>query len=136
MSLVMQIKIMAATSSTDSHTSSFDIVKLVFAIALVVVAMGGFYYLSEESLLYRVLGLLAVVGVAAGVALTTQSGKRLVTFMGNAKTEVRKVVWPTRAETVQTTLVVIFMVALLAIFLLIIDSILGWAVKFFLGTGG
>lgn len=127
---------MAAASSSDSHTSSFDIVKLVIAIALVVAAMGGFYYLSEESFLYRVLGLLAVVSVAAAIALTTTSGKKLIAFMGDAKTEVRKVVWPTRAETVQTTLIVIFMVALLAIFLLIIDSILGWAVKLFLGAGG
>ncbi len=127
---------MASASSADSQTSSFDILKLIFAIALVLVAMGGFYYFSQESLLYRVLGLLAVVGVAAGVALTTQSGKNLIGFMGNARTEVRKMVWPTRAETVQTTLVVVFMVALLAVFMLIIDSILAWAVKFFLGTGG
>ncbi|MEE9350693.1 MAG: preprotein translocase subunit SecE [Thiotrichaceae bacterium] len=125
-----------ATASADSQTSSFDILKLVLAIALVLVAMGGFYYYSQESLLYRVLGLLAVVGVAAGIALTTYSGKNLIGFMGNARTEVRKMVWPTRVETVQTTLVVLFMVTILAIFLLIIDSILGWAVKFFLGTGG
>ncbi len=136
MSLVMQIKIMAAASSTDSHTSSFDIFKLVIAIALVVAAIGGFYYLSEESLLYRVLGLLAVVGVAAVIALTTHSGKNLIAFMGDAKTEVRKVVWPTRAETVQTTLIVIFMVALLAVFMLMVDSVLGWAIKLFLGAGG
>lgn len=127
---------MASASSADSQTSSFDILKLVLAIALVFVAMGGFYYFSQESLLYRVLGLLGVVAVAAGLALTTHSGKNLIGFMGNARTEVRKMVWPTRAETVQTTLVVVFMVALLAVFMLIIDSILAWAVKFFLGAGG
>ena len=127
---------MAATSSADSQISSFDVLKLILAIVLVLVAMGGFYYYSQESLLYRVLGLLAAVSVAAGVALTTHSGKKLIAFMGNARTEVRKMVWPTRVETVQTTLVVIFMVAILSVFLLIVDSILGWAVKFFLGTGG
>ncbi len=126
---------MAATSA-NSQTSSFDILKLIIAIALLFVAMGGFYYFSQESLLYRVLGLLAVVGVAAGVALTTHSGKNLIGFMGNARTEVRKMVWPSRAETIQTTLVVIIMVAILAVFLLIIDSILGWAVKLFLSAGG
>ncbi len=125
-----------AAASADSQTSSFDILKLVLAIALVLVAMGGFYYFSQESLLYRVLGLLAVVGIAAGIALTTHSGKNLISFMGNARTEVRKMVWPTRVETVQTTLVVLFMVAILAVFLLIIDSILGWAVKSFLAAGG
>ncbi len=123
-----------ATTSSESPTSSLDIVKLTFAILLVLVAMGGFYYYSQESLLYRVLGLLAVVGIAAGIALTTHSGKNLIGFMGNARTEVRKIVWPTRAETIQTTLMVLFIVALLAVFLMIIDSILSWAVKLFLGT--
>jgi preprotein translocase subunit SecE len=123
---------MAATSS-ETQTSSLDLPKLILAILLVVVGMGGFYYFSDGSLLYRVLGLLAVVGIAAGIALTTQSGKNLIGFMGNARTEVRKIVWPTRVETIQTTLIVIFMVALLAVFLLIVDSILGWAVKLFLG---
>ena len=123
-----------ATTSSETPTSSFDIIKLGFAILLVLAAMGGFYYYSQESLLYRVLGLLAVVGIAAGIALTTQSGKNLIGFMGNARTEVRKIVWPTRAETIQTTLMVLFIVALLAVFLMIVDSILGWAVKLFLGT--
>ena len=125
-----------ATTSTESHTSSFDVLKIIVAIALVLAAMSGFYYFSEESFLYRVLGLLAVVGVAVAIALTTHSGKNLIGFMGNAKTEVRKIVWPTRAETIQTTLVVIFMVTLLAVFLMIVDSILAWLVKLFLGTGG
>ena len=123
-----------ATTSSETPTSSFDTIKLGFAILLVLTAMGGFYYYAQESLLYRVLGLLAVVGIAAGISLTTQSGKNLISFMGNARTEVRKIVWPTRAETIQTTLMVLFIVALLAVFLMIVDSILGWAVKLFLGT--
>ncbi len=124
-----------ATTSTNSQSSPVDTIKLIFAIVLVLAALGGFYYFSQESLLYRVLGLLAVAGVAIAIALTSQSGRRLLAFMKNARTEVRKMVWPTRVETVQTTLVVIFMVALLAIFLLLVDSILGWAVKLFLSAG-
>lgn len=123
-----------ATTSSDSQTSSLDIPKLILAILLVLLGMGGFYYFSEGSLLYRVLGLLAVVAIAVTIALTTQSGKNLIGFMGNARTEVRKIVWPTRVETIQTTLIVLFMVVLLSIFLLIVDSILGWAIKLFLGS--
>ena len=126
---------MSATN-IETQSSVLDKIKLVLAIAMVIAAIGGFYYFSEESLLYRVLGLLAVALAAVGIALTTQSGKYLVGFMGNARTEVRKMVWPTRVETMQTTLVVVLLVAVLAVFLLMIDSILGWAVKAFLGTGG
>ena len=125
-----------ATTTADSQSSQLDIIKLIIAVLLIVLAMGGFYYFSEASLLYRVLGLLAVTVVAAGIAFTTTSGKQLVAFMGNARTEIRKMVWPTRVETMQTTMIVIVMVAILSVFLLIVDSILGWLVKLFLGAGG
>ncbi len=125
-----------ATTTADSQSSQLDIVKLTIALLLIVLALGGFYYFADASLLYRVLGLLAVVIVAAGIAFTTTSGKQLTAFMGNARTEVRKMVWPTRVETMQTTMIVIVMVAILSVFLLIVDSILGWLVKLFLGAGG
>ncbi len=125
---------MAATSM-QSQNSKVDTLKLLVSLVLVVAAIAGFYYFSAESLLYRILGMLAVFGVAVAVALTTQSGKQLISFMSSSRTEVRKMVWPTRAETTQTTLTVLIIVAILAVFLLIIDSILGWAVKAFLATG-
>ena len=108
-----------------SQGSAFDVVKNIVAIALVFVALAGFYFYSEASLLYRVLGLVAVVLVAAGIALSTASGKNLLAFMKNARTEVRKMVWPTRVETMQTTLMVVVIVILLAIFLWFVDMLLG-----------
>ena len=131
----IRLKVMATTSA-QTQSSSRDIIKLIVALLLVVAAMGGFYYYAEQSLLYRVLGLLTVVGVATAIALTTFKGKQLLSFMGGARTEVRKMVWPSRAETVQTTLVVMVMVGILAVYLLIIDSILHWAIAIFLGQGG
>jgi len=124
-----------ATTTVDSQSSLPDIIKLVIAVLLVILSLGGFYYFSEASLLYRVLGLLAVVIAASAIAFTTARGKTLIAFMGGARMEVRKMVWPTRIETMQTTLIVIVMVALLAVILLIVDSILGWLVKLFLGNG-
>lgn len=124
-----------ATTSAQTQSSSFDIIKLIVALLLVVAAMGGFYYYAEHSLLYRVLGLLIVVGVAVAIALTTFKGKQLLGFMKGARAEVRKMVWPSRAETIQTTLIVMVMVGILAIFLLIVDSILHWAIAAFLGQG-
>ena len=125
-----------ATTTADSQSSQLDIIKLIIAVLLIVLALGGFYYFAEASLLYRVLGLLAVAVAAAGIVFTTASGKQFVAFMGNARTEIRKMVWPTRVETMQTTMIVIVMVAILSVFLLIVDSILGWLVKLFLGAGG
>lgn len=125
-----------ASTTADSQSSSLDTVKLFIALLLVVLSLGGFYYFSDISFLYRVLGLLAVVIAAAAIFFTTARGKRLITFMSSARIEVRKMVWPTRIETMQTTLIVIVMVAILAVILLIVDSILGWLVKLFLGAGG
>lgn len=116
-------------TNTETQGSFFDTVKLLIAAALLVVAILGYYYFPDESLLYRVLGMLAVIAVAIGVVLTTVKGKNLVGFMGSARTEVRKMVWPTRAETMQTTLMVFILVVLLAIFLWFVDMLLGWGVK-------
>lgn len=109
----------------ESQGSALDVVKNVVAIALLFAAFAGFYYYSEASFLYRVLGLLAVSLVAAGIALTTTAGKNLLAFMKNARIEVRKMVWPTRVETMQTTLMVVVIVILLAIFLWFVDMLLG-----------
>ena len=109
----------------ESQGSALDLVKNIVAIALVFAAIAGFYIYSEASFLYRVLGLVAVFLVAAGIALTTSSGKGLLGFMRNARLEVRKMVWPTRVETIQTTLMVVVIVVILAIFLGLIDKLLG-----------
>ena len=116
-------------TSTETQGSFFDTVKLLIAAALLVLAIAGYYYFPDESLLYRVLGMLAVIAVAIGVVLTTVKGKNLIGFMGSSRTEVRKMVWPTRAETMQTTLMVFILVVLLAIFLWFVDMLLGWGVK-------
>jgi len=94
-----------------------------------------FYLFPDASLLYRVLGLLAIAGVGAAIALTSAKGKGLLTFMGLARTEVRKVVWPSRQETMQTTLMVFIIVVILSIFLWFVDMFLGWGVKVLLATG-
>lgn len=109
----------------ESQGSVLDTIKFIIAVGILFAGIAGFYFYSEESLLYRVLALVAAVLVAAGVALTTASGKNLLSFMKNARTEVRKMVWPTRLETMQTTLMVIVIVILLAIFLGFVDWLLG-----------
>ncbi|OOG21807.1 preprotein translocase subunit SecE [Thioalkalivibrio denitrificans] len=122
--------------SDDLQTSGFDTIKLAFAVGLLVLGVFGFYWFVDESLLFRVLGLVAVALVAAGIVFTTALGQSLAAFLGDSRTEVRKMVWPTRAEATQTTLIVIVVVILVGIFLWLLDMLLAWGVRGFIGTGG
>ncbi|VAX11351.1 Protein translocase subunit SecE [hydrothermal vent metagenome] len=103
------------------ESSGLDTVKWLVALLLVAAGIGGFYYFEEHSLLMRVLGLLAIAGVAIAVALQSSQGRRAWNFAADARTEVRKVVWPTRQETWQTTLIVFAMVLVMAFVLWLVD---------------
>ncbi len=116
-------------------SSGLDTVKLLVALMLLATGIFGFYYFEEESVLFRVLGLLAVAGVAVAVALQSNPGRRTWIFAVDARTEVRKVVWPTRQETWQTTLVVFGMVLLMALILWAVDLGLMKAVQAITGQG-
>lgn len=126
---------MVAKAETEV-SNKLDTFKLVIAIAVLLVGIGGFYYYADASLLYRVLGLVALAIVAVGIALTTGTGRAIVSFGHEARAEVRKVVWPTRQETVQTTLMVVVAVIILGIFLWLIDMMLLKAVQMLTGQGG
>jgi len=112
-----------------------DSLKLLVAIALLIGGIAQFYYFEEESQLYRVLALLGFVALAMGVVYTTRMGHGLWLFARDARTEVRKVIWPTRQETMQTTLMVIVMVILVGLMLWLIDMVLRWGVLALTGQG-
>ena len=113
-----------------------DSVKWLAAGALIAAGIGGFHYFSDQSLLLRVIGFLFVVAAVVAVALRTEKGRVAWEFVREARTEVRKVVWPTRRETLQTTGIVIVMVGIVAVMLWMLDSLLGWVVRSLLGQGG
>ena len=124
-------------AKTETEVSNkMDTFKLVVAIAILLAGIGGFYYYAEASLLYRVLGVVAMAIVAVAIALTTSTGQTIVSFGRDARAEVRKVVWPTRQETLQTTLMVVVAVIILGIFLWLIDMMLLSAVQMLTGQGG
>jgi len=123
------------SAKLETSAGRLDGLKWAFALMLVGGAIGAFYVYSDQSLLLRVVGLLAVAGIAAAVILQTGKGRHAWEFMQEARTEVRKVVWPTRKETVQTTLVVMAMVTVVAIFLWLLDMFLGWVVQSLIGAG-
>ena len=103
-----------------------DKIKLAVAAMLVVAGIAGYYWLSANSILLRILAV--VVGIAAGVAVAWMSapGREFVVFAREALVEVKKVVWPTRKETVQTTAAVFAFVAVMAVFLWVSDKTLEW----------
>ena len=108
----------------------------VYDLNLIAVGIGAFYYYEEYSTLLRVLGLLAVGSVALFIAAQSSMGRGIIGFVTGAQSEVRRVVWPTRAETVQTTLAVLFIVLLVGIALWLLDMVLLWAIQLLTGQGG
>lgn len=102
--------------------------------ASVLIVFGSFvlYYqdpLGLNTTLYKVLVLLAGLVLAAFVFFKAPQGVRLNAFFKETKIELRKVVWPTRDETVKTTGMIMVAVVIVAIFLWIVDAILTWAVQ-------
>jgi len=106
------------------------------ALLVVAGAIGLFYYFEGYSLLLRVIGLLAALGVSAAIAMQTAIGRRTWEFVGDSKMEVRKVVWPSRQETIQTTLVVFVMVLIMALVLWFFDMGLMAIMRALTGHGG
>ncbi|MEM1149435.1 MAG: preprotein translocase subunit SecE [Pseudomonadota bacterium] len=115
--------------SVEQNAGRLDSLKWLVVGALVAGGVVGNSYFSEESLLYRVLGLVALAVVAALVALQTAKGAAFWDLVKGSRTEIRKVVWPTRQETVQTTMIVVAFVLLTALILWMLDSFLGWLVS-------
>ena len=121
------------TLKAEAQESRFDLLKWLVVVALVVVGVVGNQYYSAQPILYRVLVLLVLAGVAAFVGLQTGKGKAFFVLAKEARAEIRKVVWPTRQETTQTTLIVVAVVLVMAVLLWGLDSLLGWLVSLIVG---
>ncbi|QQQ50055.1 preprotein translocase subunit SecE [Pseudomonas syringae] len=117
----------------EASDSRFDMLKWLLVVVLVVVGVVGNQYYSAEPTLYRVLALLVIAAAAAFVALQTGKGKAFFVLAKEARAEIRKVVWPTRQETTQTTLIVVAVVLVMALLLWGLDSLLGWLVSLIVG---
>ena len=103
-----------------------DKLKLAVAALLVVAGIAGYYLLAAQSIVLRILAVIA--GIVAGIAAawTSTYGQEFIAFAREALVEVKKVVWPTRKETFQTTGVVFAFVVVMAVFLYLSDRTLEW----------
>jgi preprotein translocase subunit SecE len=111
----------------------FDWLKWLVAVTLLLAAMVGNHYYSEISMLWRTAAWLLILAIAAFIASTTQKGKWTIEFFRESRMELRKVVWPTREEVTQTTIVVAVMVVILALLLWGMDGILVWLIGWLTG---
>ena len=116
----------------EAHSKS-DLIKIFAAVGVLIVAMVGFYYYGDESLVLRVVGLSIAAVVVVVLLSKTVSGREVWHFAQDSKVEVRKVVWPTRQETIQTTLVVLVMVVIVALMLWGLDTLLFAIVQWLTG---
>ena len=120
-------------TKVQAEESKYDSLKWVAVVAIVVAGVVGNSMFSGESLLYRVLALLVLAGVAGFVALQTAKGRTWYKLFKDAKGEMRRVVWPTRQETLQTTLMVLAAVLVVALMLWGMDTFFGWIVSSTIG---
>jgi len=115
-----------ATSQVETVSSGSDKAKLASVGLLVVAAVAGFYLLSKQGPWVQWAALLAGLALAAGVFLVSEPGRQLLAFSRDAWREVKKVVWPSRKETVQMTGYVFAFVVIMALFLWLTDKTLEW----------
>jgi len=124
------------TEQAQAGAGPLDTVKLVVAVACVAAGVAGFYLLAEQPIWLRWLIVLAALVIGGLVALQSAQGREFSQFVQTARIELRKVVWPNRQETLQTTLVVFVMVIALALFFWGLDWMLGSLTRWLTGQGG
>ncbi|MDD4928757.1 MAG: preprotein translocase subunit SecE [Gallionella sp.] len=110
-----------------------DKIKLLIAFLLVVAGVAGYYYLHDSPAVLRLLSVLVGLLLAAGVASASESGRRFIAFSRDSIAEAKRVVWPTRKETIQTTGVVIVFAITMALFLWLVDASLMMMVNKLMG---
>ncbi len=123
-------------AGTEVKQSGMDALKLLAAVAIVGLGIGGFYLFEEYPLVLRVVAFLLLTAVGIFVALQSERGRAIREFLLDSRSEVRKVVWPSRQETIQTTLIVFAVVIVMAIFLWLVDLVLLEIVRAVTGQGG
>lgn len=122
---------MKARSGADQMGT--DRLKWILTAGLVLAGMFANYFYSDVAWSFRVLGWLVLTGVVLALVYQTSQGKAAVAFLQESRIELRKVFWPTRQETLQVTLMVVAVVAVLALLLWGMDGVLVWLMGWLTG---
>jgi preprotein translocase subunit SecE len=125
---------LSMSTNTESQTGSLDSLKWGLVFILLAAAVVGNYVYGELSVLIRALAVVGLVVVAGVLAMQTEKGRTALAFAKESRTEVRKVVWPTRQETIQTTGIVLVVTLFMSLVLWGLDSFLFWFVGLVTGV--
>jgi len=119
----------------EEQPTFVDTAKLALAIIIVLAGLVGYYYFADSSALLRALGVIVALAAGAVVAFTSLQGRIFWKFIQGARVELNKVVWPTREETIQTTLVVLVVALFGGVFFWLLDFFLLWLTTRITGQG-
>jgi preprotein translocase subunit SecE len=119
---------MNAKAEQVGGNSTLDIVKLTLALIVLAAGVFSYYWFNGQPTWQRLLMVIGGIVVGCAIGYPTHTGRKLREFFSESLFEMRKVVWPTRQETIQTTVVITIVVVILAILLGLIDLFLNWAI--------
>ena len=123
-------------TKVETEPTIVDTAKLVAAVAIALVGFVAYYYFGDASVALRSLGVLVALGIAVFVGLQSAQGQSLWRFVHAARAELRRVVWPTREETIQTTIAVLVFALIMGVFFWALDLLLLYATSKVTGQGG
>lgn len=136
---------MAVKPNIETRTSPLDVLKIGVAVLLIIFGVGEFYYLGSHPLVYggavhqvpmglRLIVMLVAIALALVLARFSSPGASAWRYLKSSRGELLRVIWPSRQQTVQTTIAVIVMVVILAVFMWVIDLIVQWGLGRITGT--
>ncbi len=123
-------------TKVDAGIAAFDTLKLLVAGSILLGGIFGYYYYTDVSVLIRAIGVLLAFALGVVVALQSARGQAFIKFVQGARLELRKVVWPTREETIQTSVTVLVFTLIMAVFFWLLDIFLLWFTRMLTGQGG
>ena len=116
----------------EIETNKNDLVKWILSLVIFAGSLFAFYYFDQYPIIYRVLVLIGVVLLDFAILFNTEKIKSLRVFTYDARVELKKVVWSTKDEVIQTTIIVFIVVIIMSVLLWLLDKLLGAGIKFLL----
>ena len=120
----------------ENEPTFVDTIKIFLALAILIGSIVAYYYYANESALLRAVGVLVAFGLSVWVAFQSVQGQTLWKFIQGSRVELRKVVWPTREEAIQTTGIVLLFASIMGVFFWLLDLFLLWFTTLVTGQGG
>jgi len=123
------------STKVESGPGPLDTILLLLAAAVLIGGIAAYYVFEDESLPLRVAGVLVSLAIGTVIAMRSAQGQNLWRFIQGSRVEIRKVIWPTRQEALQTTLTVLVFALILGIFFWGLDFFLLWGTRVLTGQG-